>query len=76
MNMQKGMITMNIEEFEKQLMEIIKSLEERGYNPYDQLKGYVSGGDDSYIIRHNNAREKIHKLDKEQISKYLTEKGW
>ena len=36
------------EEFEKTLMEIIKSLEERGYNPYEQLKGYVSLGDDSY----------------------------
>ena len=64
------------EEFEKTLMEIIKSLEERGYNPYEQLKGYISLGDDSYITRHGNAREKIQNLDKEQISKYLTEKGW
>lgn len=64
------------EEFEKTLMEIIKSLEERGYNPYEQLKGYVSLGDDSYITRHGDAREKIKNLDREQINKYLTEKGW
>ena len=67
---------MSKEEFKKTLMEIIKSLEERGYNPYEQLKGYISLGDDSYITRHGNAREKIQNLDKEQISKYLTEKGW
>ena len=64
------------EEFEKTLMEIIKSLEERGYNPYEQLKGYVSLGDDSYITRHVDAREKIKNLDKEKISNYLREKGW
>ena len=57
-------------------MEIIKSLEERGYNPYEQLKGYVSLGDDSYITRHGDAREKIKNLDREQISNYLREKGW
>jgi len=64
------------EEFEKTQMEIIKSLEERGYNPYEQLKGYVSLGDDSYITRHGDAREKIKNLDREKISNYLREKGW
>ena len=67
---------MHSNDFEKTLNEIIEALKERGYNPYDQLKGYISLGDDSYITRHNGARDKIHTLDKDQISKYLKEQGW
>ena len=55
---------MKNEEFEKILLEIIKSLEERGYNAYDQLQGYLAKGDSSYITRHNDARDKIETLDK------------
>lgn len=75
MNTRKGMITMKNEEFEKILLEIIKSLEERGYNAYDQLQGYLAKGDSSYITRHNDARDKIETLDKEQIKKYISEQG-
>lgn len=67
---------MSNKEFERILLEIIKSIEERGYNPYEQLKGYVSLGADSYITRHNGAREKIKKLDKEYINNYLKKQGW
>ena len=70
------MIKMHSEEFEKILNEVIDAIKERGYNPYEQLQGYISLGDDSYITRHNGAREKIHTLDIEQISKYLKEQGW
>ena len=59
-----------------ELKAIIDALKEKGYNPYEQLQGYVSLGDDSYITRHKNAREKIQKLDKNQISTYLKEQGW
>lgn len=62
--------------FETTMNEIIVALKEKGYNPYEQLKGYIFLGDNSYITRHNGAREKIQKLDKEQISKYLREQGW
>ena len=70
------MIIMNNANFEEMINEIIDALQEKGYNPFEQLRGYVSLGDDSYITRHRNAREKIQKLDKEQISTYLKERGW
>lgn len=70
------MIQMQSNDFEKIINEIVEALKERGYNPYEQLQGYISLGDDSYITRHNGAREKIHTLDMEQISKYLKEQGW
>lgn len=66
---------MNTDNFKKILNEIIDALKEKGYEPYDQLEGFLSLGDDSYITRHNGAREKIQNLDKDQISKYLKEQG-
>ena len=66
---------MNKENFEKTINEIIDALKEKGYEPYEQLEGYVSLDDNSYITRHNGAREKIQNLDKEQIKKYLKEQG-
>lgn len=70
------MIIMDNTTFEEMINEIIGALQEKGYNPFEQLRGYVSLGDDSYITRHKNAREKIQTLDKEQISTYLKEQGW
>ena len=67
---------MHNNDFEKTISEIVEALKERGYNPYEQLQGYVSLGHDSYITRHNGAREKIKKLDIEQIRNYLKEQGW
>ena len=63
------------EKFETTIKEIIDALEEKGYDPYDQLTGYVQFNDDSYITRHNGAREKIQDLDIKQIRKYLDEQG-
>lgn len=69
-------MTMNNDVFETTMKKIINALKEKGCNRFEQLKGYLSLGDDSYITRHNGAREKIQKLDKEQISIYLKEQGW
>lgn len=66
---------MNTDNFKKILNEIIDALKEKGYEPHDQLEGFLSLDDDSYITRHNGAREKIQNLDKDQISKYLKEQG-
>lgn len=67
---------MHSEEFEKILNEVIEALKERGYNPYEQLQGYITMGNSSYITRHNGARDKIESLDKEQLKKYILEQGW
>ena len=53
------------------VQEIIASvyiaLKERGYNPIDQLVGYIMSGDPTYITSHNNARYMIRKLERDEI---------
>ena len=55
----------------EKLNEIIKLMEERGYDPIAQLTGYLEIGSDDYITRHGNAREKIKMIDNEVIKKYI-----
>ena len=55
----------------EKLNEIIKLMEERGYDPVAQLTGYLEIGSDDYITRHGNARERIKMIDKEVIKKYI-----
>lgn len=49
------------------LLEVYRALEERGYNPIDQMVGYFLSGDPSYITSHNNARNIISRLDRDDI---------
>lgn len=65
-----------VEEFEEQLVrETIKdvylALEERGYNPINQLIGYIMSGDPGYISSHKEARSKIVKIDRSKILEVL-----
>jgi len=62
----------NVEEInaaviDKILNEVYDSLEERGYNPINQLVGYLMSGDPGYISSHKEARNKIMKLDRTEI---------
>ena len=50
-------------EFNTLLDEVVSSLEEKGYEPYEQIYRYVQTGNETYITRHGNAREKIKLLD-------------
>ena len=54
-------------EFNTILGEIISSLEEKGYEPYEQIYGYGQTGNETYITRHGNAREKIKLLDNSKL---------
>ena len=54
-----------------ELKEVIKLLDEKGYNPSEQLKGYIILGNDKYITRHRNARELVKKINKSDIIDYL-----
>ena len=63
------------ENFDTIIYEIIAALKEKGYDPYEQLEGYAQFRNDTYITRHNGAREKIKNLDIDQIRKYLDEQG-
>lgn len=62
---------MSDNDFEYVMLRIIKALRLAGYEPYNQLKGYVQTGDAGYITRTNNARDLITQLDIEQIKEYL-----
>lgn len=49
------------------LMQIYTALQERGYNAIDQIVGYLTSGDPSYITSYNNARNLILKLDRDEL---------
>lgn len=49
------------------LMEIYNALNERGYNAIDQIVGYLTSGDPSYITSYNNARNLILKMDRDEL---------
>lgn len=53
------------------LTDVFKSLEEKGYNPINQIVGYLLSGDPAYITSHNNARGKIRKLERDDILEEL-----
>ena len=47
--------------------EVYDSLQERDYNPVDQLVGYLVSGDPSYITSYNNARSLIKGIDRDEL---------
>jgi uncharacterized protein (UPF0297 family) len=51
----------------KMLFEVYDALKERGYNPINQLLGYLVSGDPGYISSYKNARNKITKYDRTKI---------
>ena len=53
------------------LKEVYASLEERGYNPTNQIVGYLISGDPGYISSYKDARKKISKLDRTKILNVL-----
>ena len=46
---------------------VLSALKEKGYNPINQLVGYILSEDPTYITTHNGARNKIRKLDRDDI---------
>lgn len=52
----------------KQIVEeVYRALEEKDYNPIDQLVGYLISGDPSYITSFNNARTMIKSIDRDEL---------
>lgn len=47
--------------------EVYDALQERDYNPVDQLVGYLVSGDPSYITSYNNARSLIKGIDRDEL---------
>jgi uncharacterized protein (UPF0297 family) len=53
------------------LTSVYNSLKEKGYNPINQLVGYILSGDPTYITSYNNARSMIRKLERDEILEEL-----
>jgi uncharacterized protein (UPF0297 family) len=53
------------------LTTVYQSLKDKGYNPINQLVGYLLSGDPTYITSHNNARSLIRKLERDEIIEEL-----
>ena len=55
----------------KTLLEVYNSLKERGYNPTDQIVGYLISGDLGYISSYQDARSKIKTIERSKIVEVL-----
>lgn len=58
-------------EFIAAMEDIVASIQAAGYDPYEQLRGYVSTGREEYITRAGGAREKIKKLNRLMVKEYV-----
>lgn len=56
------------------LNEVASILQEKGYNPINQIVGYIVNNDPTYITNYKNARDKILKLDKSELVAVLLRK--
>ncbi|MFA5383142.1 MAG: IreB family regulatory phosphoprotein [Eubacteriales bacterium] len=53
------------------LFKVCESLKEKGYNPINQLVGYLISGDPAYITGYNNARNLIRQLERDELMEEL-----
>lgn len=56
------------------LREITVALRDKGYDPVDQIAGYLLSGDPTYITNHDNARALIKRLERDDIMRELLSK--
>ena len=61
----------NLKEISDTLKDVYLSLDEKGYNPINQIVGYVLSGDPAYVPRYNNARNQIRKYERDEIVEEL-----
>lgn len=63
------------------LRQVYEALSEKGYNPVNQVVGYIMSGDPTYITSYNNARSLIMKVERdelveEMLEAYIKNNGW
>ena len=64
------------------VLEIVyKALKEKGYNPVNQIVGYIMSGHPTYITSHNNARSLIMKVERDELVEevlktYIENSAW
>lgn len=63
------------------LASVYEALTEKGYNPVNQIVGYIMSGDPTYITSHKNARSMIMKVERDELveellTEYIRARGW
>ena len=53
--------------YKEVLKEVYNALEQKGYNPVNQIVGYILSGDPTYITSHNDARNIIRKVERDEL---------
>ena len=53
------------------MLAVYNALKEKGYNPVNQIVGYILSEDPTYITTHNHARNLIRKVDRDTLLQYL-----
>lgn len=54
-------------EMKETLTQVYDALRQKGYNPINQIVGYILSEDPTYITTHNNARSLIRKIDRDDL---------
>ena len=60
-------------EMKRTLTTVYAALKEKGYNPINQIVGYLLSEDPTYITNHNNARSLICKIDRDELMQELVQ---
>ncbi len=58
-------------EMKRILTTVYDALKEKGYNPINQMVGYILSEDPTYITTHNNARSLIRRIDRDELLRAL-----
>lgn len=59
------------QEMKDTLTTVYEALREKGYNPINQIVGYILSEDPTYITTHNNARNLVRKIDRDELLRSL-----
>ncbi len=64
----------NNERVQEILKEVYEALEEKGYNPINQIVGYILSGDPTYITSYKDARSKIRTIERDELLEKMVQK--
>ena len=61
--------------------QVYRKKKKKGYNPVNQIVGYIMSGDPTYITSHNNARSLIMKVERDELveellKEYISSESW
>ena len=68
--------------YKRQVLDLVyTAMDEKGYNPVNQIVGYIMSGDPTYITSHKGARSMIMKVERDELveellNEYIKNKSW